>query len=190
MAEKEILSDKKPFNVYEIRKEFPILNQKVNGKPLIYFDNAATTQKPLVVINSIHDYYTGYNSNIHRGVHTLAERATNAFEDTRNTVKGFLNAGTKEEIIFTYGTTDGINLVAQTYGRKFVKKGDEIIISGLEHHANIVPWQMLCEEKGAILNKEYQSRDGPSGNMQPMPQETSAIPKSTWPAPLTRIRNG
>ena len=151
MSEQDFLSAYKTFDVYEIRNQFPILKQKVNGKPLIYFDNAATTQKPLAVINSIHDYYSGYNSNIHRGVHTLADRATIAFENTRDTVKKFLNASSIEEIIFTYGTTDSINLVSQTYGRKLAGKGDEIIISGLEHHSNIVPWQMVCEENGAEL---------------------------------------
>jgi len=140
-----------PFDVYEIRKQFPILDQEINGKPLVYLDNAATTQKPYSVINSIHDYYTGYNSNIHRGVHSLAYKATNAFEDSRDTVRKFLNAAENEEIIFTYGTTDSINLVAQSYGRKYINKGDEIIISGLEHHSNIVPWHLLSKEKGAKI---------------------------------------
>ncbi len=138
-------------DITQIRSQFPILEEQVNGKKLVYFDNAATTQKPLKVIQALSDYYGHYNANIHRGIHFLAEKATMAFEDTRNSLKDFINAGKKEEIIFTYGTTDSINLVAQTYGRKFLKEGDEIIISNLEHHSNIVPWQMLCEEKGCIL---------------------------------------
>lgn len=138
-------------DINEIRKQFPILHQEVNGKPLVYFDNAATSQKPQCVIDALTHYYNTDNSNIHRGIHTLAERATTAFEDTRKTVAKFLNANEAEEIIFTKGTTEGINLVASTFGRKFINAGDEIIVSALEHHSNIVPWQMLCEEKGAIL---------------------------------------
>ncbi len=138
-------------DIEEIRKQFPILHQEVNGKPLIYFDNAATSQKPQSVIDALTHYYNTDNANIHRGIHTLAERATTAFEDTRKAVAKFINANEAEEIIFTKGTTEGINLVASTYGRKFIGEGDEIIISGLEHHSNIVPWQILCEEKGATL---------------------------------------
>jgi cysteine desulfurase/selenocysteine lyase len=138
-------------NIDKIRADFPILNQEINGKKLVYLDNAATTQKPQVVIDALSNYYSGYNSNIHRGIHHLAEKATSAFELSRTTIKEFLNAESTEEIIFTYGTTDGINLIAQTYGRQFLKKGDEIIISTMEHHSNIVPWQMLCEEKGCVL---------------------------------------
>ena len=138
-------------NIESIRKQFPVLHQNVNGKPLIYFDNAATTQKPLSVINAIKDFYEHDNSNIHRGVHTLAERATTAFEATRKTVQQFINSKESEEIIFTKGTTDSINLVAQTFGKANLKAGDEVIISAMEHHSNIVPWQMICEEKGAIL---------------------------------------
>jgi cysteine desulfurase/selenocysteine lyase len=138
-------------NVESIRNEFPVLHQDVNGFPLVYFDNAATTQKPVRVINALVDYYKGYNANIHRGIHSLAERATSAFEETRKTVQHFLNAAEVEEIIFTKGTTDAINLVAQAYGLKYLKAGDQILISGLEHHSNIVPWQMLCENTGAEL---------------------------------------
>lgn len=138
-------------NVEEVRKDFPILHQEVNGKPLIYFDNAATTQKPQVVIDALSAYYQGYNANIHRGVHTLAEKATTAFEETRRVVQKFLNAGEVEEIIFTKGVTEGVNLVASSYGRKFLREGDEVIISSMEHHSNIVPWQLICEEKGAVL---------------------------------------
>ncbi len=138
-------------DVEKIRKQFPVLHQEVNGKPLIYFDNAATSQKPKVVIDALSNYYERINSNIHRGIHTLAERATSAFEDTRKKVSEFLNANEVAEIIFTKGTTESINLVASSFGRKFIEEGDEILISHMEHHSNIVPWQMLCEEKGAIL---------------------------------------
>lgn len=138
-------------DIVSIRKQFPILERQVKGKPLVYLDNAATTQKPQTVIDALTSYYSGYNANIHRGIHTLAEEATAAFEATRDAVQQFINAATREEIIFTRGTTEGINLVAATWGRQNVGKGDEIIISGMEHHSNIVPWQILCEEKGAIL---------------------------------------
>ncbi|GAB2631018.1 cysteine desulfurase [Belliella aquatica] len=138
-------------NIENIRGEFPILHQEVNGRPLIYFDNAATTQKPLAVIEALSHYYKTDNSNIHRGAHTLADRATRYYENTRSLLQSFLNTKEVEEIIFTKGTTEGINLIASTYGRKFINAGDEIIISAMEHHANIVPWQMLCEEKGALL---------------------------------------
>lgn len=140
-----------PFDVERIRADFPILDQEINGRPLVYFDNAATTQKPVPVIDAIIQYYRGYNANIHRGIHTLAEKATADFEASRKAIQLFLNASSTEQIIFTSGTTMGINLVAQTYGRTFIGAGDEIIISGLEHHSNIVPWQMLCEEKGINL---------------------------------------
>ncbi|WP_020529494.1 cysteine desulfurase [Flexithrix dorotheae] len=133
----------------KIRKDFPILNQEVNGFPLIYLDNAATSQKPQVVIDALNEYYIGYNSNVHRGAHTLADKATGKFEDTRTAVKEFINASSTEEVILTKGTTEAINLVANTYGRQNIKEGDEVIISTMEHHSNIVPWQMICEEKGA-----------------------------------------
>ena len=138
-------------DIEQIRKDFPVLNQQINGRPLVYLDNAATNQKPQSVIDALSQYYEGYNANIHRGIHQLAEQATAAFEASRRAVQSFLNAKHWEEIIFTYGTTDGINLVAQSYGRKFLKEGDEIIISTMEHHSNIVPWQMLCEERGCVL---------------------------------------
>lgn len=138
-------------NIASIRNDFPILNEVVNGKQLVYFDNAATTQKPRLVLDALAGYYEHYNANIHRGIHHLAEKATSAFEQSRKRLQAFLNAEYSEEIIFTYGTTDGINLVASSYGRKFLKEGDEVIISTMEHHSNIVPWQMLCEEKGCIL---------------------------------------
>lgn len=138
-------------DVEKIRKQFPVLHQKVNGRDLVYFDNAATSQKPQMVIDALVDYYKKDNANIHRGIHTLAERATKAYENTRQLVKVFIHAGTEEEIIFVRGVTEAINLVASSYGRAFIHAGDEIIVSGLEHHSNIVPWQMLCEEKKATL---------------------------------------
>jgi len=138
-------------DVSKIREQFPILHQQVNGRDLVYFDNAATSQKPRIVINALVDYYTGYNANIHRGIHTLAEKATKAYEATRETARHFINAASTEEIIFTRGVTEGINLVANSYAKAFLKKGDEILISGLEHHSNIVPWQLACEATGSIL---------------------------------------
>ncbi len=141
----------KGMDVEKIRKDFPILSTEVNGKPLVYLDNAATSQKPQLVIDAISNYYSKQNSNIHRGVHYLSQYATEAFEDAREKVRAFINAPQAKQIIFTKGTTDAINLIANGYGRKFIEKGDEIIISSMEHHSNIVPWQMLCEEKKAIL---------------------------------------
>lgn len=138
-------------DIESIRKQFPILEQEVKGHPLVYFDNAATSQKPQVVIEALVNYYTGYNANIHRGIHTLAEQATAAFEAARDAAQSYINASSREEIIFTRGTTEGINLVAYTWGRQNIKAGDEIIISHIEHHSNIVPWQILCLEKGATL---------------------------------------
>ncbi len=138
-------------DITKIRTDFPILNEIVNGKPLVYLDNAATTQKPRQVIEALANYYEHTNANIHRGIHHLAEKATADYEATRRRIQKFINARLPEEVIFTYGTTDGINLVAQTYGRKFLEAGDEIIISTMEHHSNIVPWQMLCEERGCVL---------------------------------------
>lgn len=139
------------FDVETVRRDFPILHQKVNGKPLIWFDNAATTQKPQAVIDALSHFYQRDNSNIHRGAHTLAARATNAYEEAREKVQRFLGAGSSSEIIFARGSTEAINLIAQTYGRKYIQAGDEIILSTLEHHANIVPWQMLAKERGAVL---------------------------------------
>lgn len=138
-------------DVQAIRRQFPILHQKVNGHDLVYFDNAATSQKPKAVIDALTNYYTGFNANIHRGIHTLAEKATKAFEETRDAAQKFVNAAHREEIIFLRGVTEAINLVSSTYGRAFLKAGDEIIISGLEHHSNIVPWQLLCEEKKCVI---------------------------------------
>jgi cysteine desulfurase/selenocysteine lyase len=149
----------KELDVYAIRQQFPALNRQVKGQPLVYFDNAATTQKPQVVIDALVDYYTNYNANVHRGIHTLAEEATAAFEASRDAARQFINASSREEIIFTRGTTEGINLVAYTWGRKNIQAGDEIIITEMEHHSNIVPWQILCEEKGATL-KMIPQQDG------------------------------
>jgi cysteine desulfurase/selenocysteine lyase len=138
-------------DIEKIRSQFPVLNQKVNGKPLIYFDNAATNQKPQQVIDALVNYYQGYNANIHRGIHTLAEKATKTYEETRRAMQKFVNAQHVEEIIFTRGVTESINLVAASYGRPFLNQGDEVVISGLEHHSNIVPWQIVCQEKKSSL---------------------------------------
>ncbi|WP_291921349.1 cysteine desulfurase [Chitinophaga sp.] len=138
-------------DIAQIRKDFPILQQQVHGKPLVYFDNGATTQKPQVVIAAEARYYEEYNSNVHRGVHHLSQVATNAYEKARITVAGYINAADPHEVIFTKGTTDSINLVANTLGRRFLKAGDSVIISAMEHHSNIVPWQIACEESGATL---------------------------------------
>ena len=138
-------------DINKIREDFPILKREVNGKPLVYFDNGATSQKPQIVIDAISHYYTYENSNIHRGIHTLSQEATNSYEEARKKVQRFVNAQHEHEIIFTSGTTGSINLVASSFGKKYLKKGDEIIISTMEHHSNIVPWQMICEEKEAIL---------------------------------------
>ena len=138
-------------DISKIRADFPVLDQQVNGSPLIYFDNAATTQKPQAVLDALSHYYQFDNANIHRGLHTLAERATTAYELTRAKVRDFLHAPSSDQIIFTSGTTAGINLVAQTFGRSTFKSGDKILISNLEHHSNIVPWQMVAQETGAII---------------------------------------
>jgi cysteine desulfurase / selenocysteine lyase len=137
------------FDVTTVRGDFPLLRQRVHGKPLVYLDNAATTQKPQAVLDTLQRYYAADNSNVHRGVHVLSERATNAYEAARDTARRFLNASDPSEIVFVRGTTEGINLVAQTYGRARVSSGDEIVLSDMEHHSNIVPWQILAEEKGA-----------------------------------------
>ncbi|HEY0608944.1 MAG TPA: cysteine desulfurase [Chitinophaga sp.] len=140
------------FDVESVRKDFPLLQQaSVYGIPLVYLDNAATTQKPQVVLDTLEQYYTGYNSNVHRGVHQLSQQATEAYEQARKTVAAYINAAHSKEIIFTKGTTDGINLVANSFGRKYLQAGDVVLISAMEHHSNIVPWQMICEEKGAEL---------------------------------------
>ncbi len=147
------------FNVEKIRKDFPILSRKVNGKPLVYFDNAATSQTPIQVIDAIVDYYSNYNANIHRGVHTLSQEATDLYEQSREKIRAHFNAKFTHEIIFTSGTTHGINLVANGFS-SLLKKGNEIIVSALEHHSNIVPWQMLCERTGATLKVIPMNNDG------------------------------
>ena len=138
-------------DIEKIRKDFPILETTVYGHPLVYLDNAATTQKPLAVLKAMDEYYATVNSNVHRGVHYLSQQATDAFELARKKVAEFIGARSAHEVIFTKGTTESINLVANTFGRKFLKEGDSILVSGMEHHSNIVPWQMACEEKGATL---------------------------------------
>ncbi len=148
------------YDVEKIRKDFPILDIEVNGKKLVYLDNAATTHKPVAVIERMKKYYESENSNIHRGVHYLSQLATNEYEGAREKIRKFINAGSTREVIITRGATDSINLVAQTYGRKFIGAGDEIIISEMEHHANIVPWQMLSETTGAILRFIPINEDG------------------------------
>lgn len=138
-------------DIAAIRAEFPILSTTVNGKPLVYLDNGATTQKPQRVIDTINEYYTRHNSNIHRGVHFLSQYATDAYEVTRKKIQRFINAKHDHEIIFTKGTTDGINLLAYSFGKAYIRPGDEILISAMEHHSNIVPWQIMCEDRGAVL---------------------------------------
>ena len=148
------------FDVQRVRDDFPILRQKVRGKPLVYLDNAATAHKPRPVLDALQHFYAADNANIHRGVHLLSERATQDYENARAKVRDFLNAADDREIIFVRGATEGINLVAQTYGRKNVREGDEVLITAMEHHSNIVPWQMLCEEKGAVLRVAPINDDG------------------------------
>lgn len=147
------------FDILSIRSDFPILNRKVNGYPLVYIDNAATSQTPQKVIDAIVDYYSNYNANIHRGVHTLSQEATDVYEQARQKIQKHFNAAKPHEIIFTSGTTHGINLVANGF-TSFLKKGDEIVVSALEHHSNIVPWQMLCERTGAVLKVIPMSVEG------------------------------
>lgn len=150
-AHAELLQNTALLDIEGIREDFPILKEKIHGKPLIYLDNAATSQKPKAVIDALVHYYSHYNSNVHRAVHLLSTRATEACDRAREKVRRFINAPSTNEIIFVRGTTEGLNLVAQTYGRQNIKAGDEVLISGLEHHSNIVPWQMLCDEKQARL---------------------------------------
>lgn len=148
------------YNIENIKKDFPILQRQVNGSPLVYLDNGATTQKPQIVLDALEKYYKNYNSNIHRGVHYLSQIATDEYEVSRNKVKTFLNAKHSHEIIFTSGTTGGINLLASSFSKGYLKAGDEILISGMEHHSNIVPWQMACEATGAVLKVVPVLEDG------------------------------
>ncbi|HSU59560.1 MAG TPA: cysteine desulfurase [Bryobacteraceae bacterium] len=150
-ARAEMLQSSAVFDVERIREDFPILREKIHGKPLVYLDNAATTQKPKAVIDRLVHYYSHDNANVHRAVHLLSTRATEACDRTREKIRRFVNAGSTNEIIFVRGTTEGLNLAAQSYGRQNVKTGDEVLITGLEHHSNIVPWQILCNEKQAHL---------------------------------------
>ena len=154
------LSTSVAFDVQAIRQQFPVLSRQVKGKPLVYFDNAATTQKPQSVIDALADYYSRYNANIHRGIHSLAEEATAAYEATRDTVQQFLHAAHREEIIFTRGVTESVNLVAYSWARTNLKAGDEIIITGMEHHSNIVPWQLIADMIGAIIRVVPVLEDG------------------------------
>lgn len=140
-----------PFSIEKIREDFPILHQKVGKHPLLYFDNGATTQKPKSVIQTLVEYYEGYNANIHRGAHYLADKGTTAFENARKKIAGFIQAETPEQVIFTRGTTESINMVASGLAKSFLKPGDEILLTGMEHHANIVPWQMACQQSGAVI---------------------------------------
>jgi cysteine desulfurase/selenocysteine lyase len=151
---------KTELNLKQIRADFPILQTSVNGNPLVYLDNGASSQKPVQVINAMRDYYLNEHANIHRGVHTLSQRATQKYEDARQKVATWLNAKHNHEIIFTRGTTESINLVAHSFGKRFIHAGDEIILSEMEHHSNLVPWQMLCEERGAVLKFVPISDDG------------------------------
>ncbi|HKZ00072.1 MAG TPA: aminotransferase class V-fold PLP-dependent enzyme, partial [Rhabdochlamydiaceae bacterium] len=139
------------FNVWKVRSDFPMLQQTMHGKPLIYFDSAATSQKPRAVIDAMTRFYSQQYSTVHRAVYDIASQATDLYESVSQTVKNFLNAAHSEEIIFTKSATDGINLVASSFGRTFLAPGDEVIISEMEHHSNIVPWQMVCQERGAVL---------------------------------------
>lgn len=148
------------FEYSRYRQDFPVLGRAVHGKPLVYLDNAATSQKPVQVLDAIDRYYREYNANVHRGVHTLSGEATNAFESTRRSCRDFVNAASEKEIIFTRGATEAINLVAASWGRANLKEGDEIIISWMEHHSNIVPWQMICEQTGAVLKVIPINEDG------------------------------
>jgi cysteine desulfurase/selenocysteine lyase len=175
------------FDVDKIREDFPVLKQRIHGKPLVYLDSAATAQKPFAVIDAIRKFHEVDCANIHRGVHELSQRSTAAYEETRIKAKRFLNARAKNELIFVRGTTEGINLVASSWGRKNVKAGDEIVISTLEHHSNIVPWQMLCEEKGArlriipvddrgeLLLEEYEKLLGPRTRMVAVGHVSNAL---------------
>jgi cysteine desulfurase/selenocysteine lyase len=175
------------FDVDKVREDFPVLKQRIHGKPLVYLDNAATAQKPLAVIQAIRKFYEVDCANIHRGVHELSQRSTAAYEETRSKAKRFLNARSRNELIFVRGATEGINLVAASWGRKNVKAGDEVVISALEHHSNIVPWQMLCEEKGArlrvipmddrgeLLLDEYEKLLGPRTRMVAVGHVSNAL---------------
>lgn len=152
--------DTKILDIDRVRKDFPILHQEIFGQPLVYLDNAATTQKPNSVIDTLVTYYSKDNSNVHRGVHHLSQKATDQFETARRSVQRFLNAKHEYEVIFTKGTTESINLVASSFGRAFISEGDAVVISALEHHSNIVPWQIACEQAGAQLRVIPMTQEG------------------------------
>ncbi|MEZ5004676.1 MAG: cysteine desulfurase [Chitinophagales bacterium] len=160
MPKTETITTESNFDIAKIRADFPILNRKINGYPLVYFDNAASTQKPIQVIDTVKNYYSNDYSNIHRGVHTLSQIGTEAYEQVRKKVQHFIHAKHEHEIIYTNGTTDGINLIAHSFGDAFLEKGNEIIITGMEHHSNIVPWQMACARYGAVLKVVPLEEDG------------------------------
>src|ERR1017187_2761389 len=176
---------KTTFNTQIIREDFPILKSQVNGKPLVYFDNGATTQKPKRVIEAITKYYYEENSNIHRGIHTLSQRASMHYELAREIVQNHIHAASVNEIIFTRGTTESINLVAHCFGKLFINKGDEIILSAMEHHSNILPWQILCEEKAAVL-KVIPVKDNGELNLEAF---TGLIGPKTRMLALTHVSN-
>src|SRR3954454_17570932 len=173
------------FDVDRIREDFPILREKIHGKPLVYLDNAATSQKPKAVVDALVDYYSHYNANVHRAVHLLSTRATQACEDAREKVRQFINAASGKEIIFVRGTTEALNLVAQTHGRQNIGPGDEVLISGLEHHSNIVPWQMLCDEKQARLRVVHIDDAG----IVPLDQFEKALNERTRLVGLAHVSN-
>jgi cysteine desulfurase / selenocysteine lyase len=177
--------DVKRFDVDRIREDFPILREKIHGKPLIYLDNAATSQKPKAVIDALVDYYCHYNANVHRAVHLLSTRATQACEDAREKVRQFINAASGKEIIFVRGTTEALNLVAQTHGRQNIGPGDEVLISGLEHHSNIVPWQMLCDDKQARLRVVHIDDAG----VVPLDQFEKALNERTRLVAISHVSN-
>ncbi len=189
----------RPFDVEAVRRDFPILQQRIHGKPLAWLDNAATTQKPQAVIDAITNYYTRDNSNIHRAAHTLAARSTDAYEGARQKVQNFLGASSVKEIVFARGTTEAINLAAQTFGKKFLLPGDEIILSTLEHHANIVPWQMIAREKGAIIRVipvndrgeimlgEYENLLGPRTKLVALTHASNSLGTVLPTAEMTRM---
>jgi cysteine desulfurase/selenocysteine lyase len=186
MSAAEVLTDTQAtLDVARIRKDFPILGEKVHGKPLVYLDNAATSQKPKVVIDTLVDYYTHYNANVHRAVHLLSTRATAACDSSREKVRRFINAALTNEIIFVRGATEGLNLVAQTHGRQNIGPGDEVLISGLEHHSNIVPWQMLCDEKGARLRVVHIDDRG----VVPLDKFETALNERTRLVALSHVSN-
>lgn len=189
----------RPIDIATVRRDFPILHQRIHGKPLIWFDNAATTQKPQCVIDALSNFYAHDNSNIHRAAHTLAARATEAYEQARESVRRFLGAGDVSEIVFVRGTTEGINLIAQTYGRKFLHSGDEILLTTLEHHANIVPWQMIARETGAVIRvvpvtdngeimlEAYQTLLGPKTKLVSLTQASNSLGTILPVAEMTKL---